>query len=77
MHLQLTRNTVLPFVAVDDLAVAKHIHVIPVDATLTVEEAWKEACIFGRRITFTGSEGWASVRCDGEECRLIETADSS
>jgi len=49
-----------------------HAHVYPVDASLTPEEAWKEICIFGRRVTWTGSEGWATVHCDGEECRLIE-----
>lgn len=53
-----------------------HLHVIPVDASLSVDDAWKELCIFGRRVTFSGSEMWANVRCDGEECRLIENADA-
>ena len=48
------------------------IHVIPVDASLSPEEAWKEICIFGHRITFTGSETWANIECDGEECASIE-----
>lgn len=51
-----------------------HIHTIPVDPSLTTEEAWKELCIFGRRVTFTGTEQWANVRCDGEECRLIQAS---
>lgn len=49
-----------------------HIHTIPVDPSLTVEDAWKELCIFGRRITYTGRERWANVYCDGEECSSIE-----
>lgn len=56
-----------------------HVHVIPVDATLTVDEAWKELCIFGRRVTYDGgigTEAWAVARCDGEECSNIETAAS-
>lgn len=50
----------------------RHVHVIPVDSSLSTEDAWKELCIFGRRVTFSGSETWANVPCDGEECRLIE-----
>lgn len=49
-----------------------HVHVIPVDLSLTAEEAWREVCIFGRRVTYTGAEMWATMGCDGEECRLIE-----
>lgn len=48
-----------------------HVHAYPVDASLTADEAWAEICNFGRRVTFTGSERWATVRCDGEECRNI------
>lgn len=48
-----------------------HVHVFPVDHSLSVEEAWMELCIFGRRATFTGGEKWAHLQCDGEECRLI------
>lgn len=48
------------------------IHVIPVDPSLTPEEAWKELCIFGRRVTWTGTETWADVQCDGLECLSIE-----
>jgi hypothetical protein len=51
-----------------------HTHVIPVDATLTAQEAWKEMCIFGRRVTDTGLQEWAVVDCDGEECANIEHA---
>lgn len=51
-----------------------HTHVIPVDATLTPEEAWRELCIFGRRVTDSGATRWAVVECDGEECRNIERA---
>lgn len=49
-----------------------HVHVIPVDPVLTARDAWREICIFGRRITFSGRERWASVECDGEECAGIE-----
>lgn len=49
-----------------------HVHVIPVDPSLTAEDAWKEICIFGRRITYTGTESWADIVCDGEECTSIE-----
>lgn len=52
-----------------------HIHVFPVDASLTPDEAWKELCIMGFRATDTGSEsGYATVRCDGQECRNIQEA---
>lgn len=52
---------------------AKHVHTIAVDATLTPMEAWKELVIFGRRITYSdGRDSWATIRCDGEDCRLIE-----
>lgn len=54
---------------------AAHVHVIPVDPSMTVAEAWKEICIFGRRVTFTGAETWATLRCDGEECASIEDGD--
>jgi hypothetical protein len=54
---------------------AAHVHTIPVDPSLTVEEAWTELCIFGRRITWTGEEGWATITCDGEECANIQRAD--
>lgn len=49
-----------------------HVHVIPVDPSLSPRDAWKELCIFGRRVTFTGPARWAHVSCDGQECRLIE-----
>lgn len=52
----------------------RHSHTIPVDPSLTVADAWKELCIFGRRVTVTGTESWATVACDGEECHGIETA---
>lgn len=55
-----------------DEGVVSHIHVIPVDASLSVEDAWRELCIFGQRVTYTGSEKWAEIHCDGEECRLLE-----
>jgi hypothetical protein len=50
----------------------EHIHLIPVDNSLTVEEAWREICIMGLRTTYTDGESWANVRCDGEECRGIQ-----
>lgn len=46
----------------------EHVHTIPVDASLTVDEAWRELCLMGVRATDTGSETWANVVCDGEEC---------
>ena len=40
---------------------------------MTPIEAWKELVIFGRRITFSGGKDkWATIHCDGEDCRLIE-----
>lgn len=48
----------------------RHLHTIPVDASLSTEDAWKELCVFGRRVTFTGSESWANVACDGFECSM-------
>jgi hypothetical protein len=48
-----------------------HIHTIPVDNSLTIDEAWKEICTMGFRATYTGGETWASVECDGEECQGI------
>jgi hypothetical protein len=50
---------------------AVHVHTIPVDKSLTPEEAWKEICIMGFRTTSTGGETWANILCDGEECRNI------
>lgn len=50
----------------------KHVHTIPVDYSLTVEEAWKEICIMGLRTTYTGGEKWANLTCDGEECSNIQ-----
>jgi hypothetical protein len=52
---------------------ATHVHTYPVDPSLTPKDAWRELCIFGRRLTFTGEPTWANVVCDGEECRLIES----
>lgn len=46
-------------------------HVYPVDASLTADEAWHELCLMGVRATNTGSETWASIRCDGNECEGI------
>lgn len=48
-----------------------HYHVIPVDPSLTIDEAWREICLMGVRATYTGTEGWAVVECDGDECRNI------
>ena len=54
------------------LALTAHAHTIPVDCTLTPDEAWKELCIFGKRVTDTGTETWAVIECDGQECSGIE-----
>lgn len=48
-----------------------HIHVIPVDVTMTPLEAWNELCLIGVRATNTGAEYWATIKCDGEECANI------
>lgn len=48
-----------------------HVHVIPVDVSLSIEEAWRELCLMGVRATFTGGERWAVVECDGVECAGI------
>lgn len=47
---------------------ASHLHTIPVDPSLTVEEAWRELCLMGVRATDTGEPTWATIRCDGVEC---------
>lgn len=47
-------------------------HVIPVDASLTPDEAWAEICREGMRTTYTdGPITWASIECDGAECYSI------
>lgn len=49
------------------------VHTIPVDASLTSDEAWAEICREGKRTTYTdGPETWATIRCDGVECMDIE-----
>lgn len=45
-----------------------HLHVIPVDPTMTPIEAWDELCLMGVRATNTGEPSWATIRCDGSEC---------
>lgn len=50
---------------------AKHVHVFPVDPSMTAEEAWYELCLIGVRSTYTGNPGWATIACDGEECWRI------
>lgn len=56
---------------------SEHIHTIPVDPALSPRDAWFEMCLYGRRTTYTGEETWTSVRCDGEECRLLDLEDVS
>lgn len=48
-----------------------HVHTIPVDATLTPDEAWREICLMGVRATDTGAETWAVIECENEECRSV------
>ena len=59
-----------------------HVHSIPVDASFVLEqptmedaakEAFKELCIFGRRVTFTagGTDRWANIGCVGG-CENLE-----
>lgn len=44
-------------------------HVIPVDGSLTPDEAWTEICDHGTRVTYTdGPITWAVIECDGVEC---------
>jgi hypothetical protein len=53
-------------------------HVIPVDASLTPDEAWAEVCREGQRVTFTdGPETWATIQCDGVECLSIRKGEAS
>ena len=49
----------------------RHIHTFPVDPSLTPDEAWRELCLMGVRTTWTGTEGWSNIECDGEECWRI------
>lgn len=47
----------------------REVHVIPVDASLTPDEAWAELCRSGMRTTYSGgTEVWAVIQCDGVEC---------
>jgi hypothetical protein len=48
-----------------------HVHVIPVDPSLTPDEAWHELCLMGVRATVTGEPTWAVIKCDGVECEGI------
>lgn len=52
-----------------------HIHIIPVDPSLSPAEAWREICLMHVRTTFTcdvGEESWAVIdSCDGSECEGI------
>lgn len=48
-----------------------HIHTFPVDPSLTPDEAWRELCLMGVRTTYTGTERWSNIECDGEECWRI------
>jgi hypothetical protein len=52
-----------------------HVHVYPVDASLTPEEAWDELCLMGVRATDTGSETWAVMTVDADDCRCENIAD--
>lgn len=48
-----------------------HVHVYPVDPSLTADEAWDELCLWGFRYTDTGEPSWAVMHCDGHECSEI------
>lgn len=48
-----------------------HTHVIPVDPSLTPEEAWRELCLMGVRATNTGPATWTAVTCTDDECEGI------
>lgn len=55
---------------------ATHLHVIPVDPSFGpgnagAIEAFRELCIFGQRLTFTGKERWHAVSCRGG-CENLE-----
>ena len=54
---------------------SKHLHVIPVDPSMTPDEAWHELCLMGVRATHTGEATWANVECDGGECHAIPQED--
>lgn len=50
-------------------APTRETHVIPVDASLTPDEAWAEICRNGTRVTYTAAPvTWAAIECDGVEC---------
>lgn len=49
-----------------------HLHVIPVDPSLTTQQAWEELRLMHKRITYTGQETWTAIECDGHECSEIE-----
>lgn len=50
----------------------REVHTIPVDASLTPDEAWAELCREGKRTTYTeGPVTWVAIRCDGVECMNI------
>jgi hypothetical protein len=57
----------------DKFPPAEHLHTIPIDPSLTVDEAWHELCLMGARATTTGQPTWATVECDGDECQNIAT----
>lgn len=53
----------------------QHLHTIPVDPSLTPEEAWRELCLMGVRSTVTGEPTWVVIECDGDECSAIAWED--
>lgn len=57
-------------------SISRHVHVIPVDPSLSIREQWAEICNFGRRVTYTGPQTWAAVGCGGQECERVEVNDA-
>lgn len=50
----------------------RHVHLIPIAPGRTVEDTWMELCVMGILDEPAPEDcQWASVDCDGEQCRSI------
>lgn len=50
-----------------------HLHVIPVPQGMTADAAWAEICMMGELIDAPPIVEWATIRCEGDECRGVRT----